>query len=370
MLRRVFIASTRVRASTSARSPSQVFPQRPLMVPPRRLYQTGPQYTRFSNTSSSFIDYKKWDRPMKIVVIGVGLGGAYYLFHLEKVEQTGRWRFMDTSPAQERQLGDASFNETMGQYRQHILPANHPLTVHVKRVAERILTASNLGSLKDPVPKSNLPPSTFGDEWGADGDRLAEQEWEVFVIQDDKLKNAFAGRSSSLPGSCQYVGMKTALLQFWVTVVARHSAEKISGYKILIFMSFLLEILGLDFGFSRLGLTLLMTLPNSRALETEADNIGLRLMSKACYDPREASKMWVRMTESEPTGKGLFGGGTDFISTHPANEKRIKKIEQWLPEALAIRAASPACSHALEGFVDAFYDRNHRGAFSRFSGTS
>lgn len=53
---------------------------------------------------------------------------------------------------------------------------------------------------------------------------------------------------------------------------------------------------------------------------------GLR-HSKACYDPRESTKMWERMSESEKgSGSGL--ANMDFMSTHPANSKRIKVSER------------------------------------------
>ncbi|KAL0252311.1 hypothetical protein I308_101700 [Cryptococcus tetragattii IND107] len=74
-------------------------------------------------------------------------------------------------------------------------------------------------------------------------------------------------------------------------------------------------------------------------------------MSRACFDPTESSKMWERMSASEG-GKGL---SVDFLSTHPANAKRIKQLENWMPEALQIRAASPcgAMSDNFNGFLDA-----------------
>lgn len=53
--------------------------------------------------------------------------------------------------------------------------------------------------------------------------------------------------------------------------VQRHAAEKMSGMKVFGALVILLEILGLDVGVSRLGLTLLMTLPNSRAMESEGE---------------------------------------------------------------------------------------------------
>jgi hypothetical protein len=56
--------------------------------------------------------------------------------------------------------------------------------------------------------------------------------------------------------------------------LARHGAERLSGAKVTQFLVFLLGTLGLDLGVSSSALQLLLTLPNSRANESEADKIG------------------------------------------------------------------------------------------------
>jgi len=69
-------------------------------------------------------------------------------------------------------------------------------------------------------------------------------------------------------------------------------------------------------------------LPYSRTHESEADRIGLILMAKAGYDPREAIPFWQRMNEK--------GGSRppEFLSTHPAPDTRIKDIKSHIPEAM------------------------------------
>lgn len=52
-----------------------------------------------------------------------------------------------------------------------------------------------------------------------------------------------------------------------------------SSVKVLFVLGYLLEALGLDVGITRLLLTFLLQLPNSRRSESEADYIGIRLMA-------------------------------------------------------------------------------------------
>ncbi len=68
----------------------------------------------------------------------------------------------------------------------------------------------------------------------------------------------------------------------------------------------------------------------SRDHETQADKIGLDLLVRACYDPREAPELWERM--------GEIGGGQrppEWMSTHPASETRAENFRKWMPDAIA-----------------------------------
>lgn len=69
-------------------------------------------------------------------------------------------------------------------------------------------------------------------------------------------------------------------------------------------------------------------LPFSRIQESEADHLGLIFMAMAGYDPREAPAFWRRM--SQAAGKAP----PEFLSTHPSDETRIRKIAEAIPEAV------------------------------------
>jgi predicted Zn-dependent protease len=80
------------------------------------------------------------------------------------------------------------------------------------------------------------------------------------------------------------------------------------------------------------GVNVGVMLPYSRSHESEADHIGLVLMAKAGYDPAKAVDFWKRMEEA--TGAGASGLAA-YMSTHPANVKRVQQIQEWLPEVKA-----------------------------------
>jgi len=69
-------------------------------------------------------------------------------------------------------------------------------------------------------------------------------------------------------------------------------------------------------------------LPWSRQQETEADQYGLIFSAMAGYDPREAIPFWERMAAESG------GSPPEFLSTHPSDATRLRKLKQFMPEAL------------------------------------
>lgn len=51
-------------------------------------------------------------------------------------------------------------------------------------------------------------------------------------------------------------------------------------------------------------------------------------MAQACFDPRESTRMWTRMSDTE---RGL---SLAFLNTHPASKNRVSNLEKWMPEAM------------------------------------
>lgn len=75
-----------------------------------------------------------------------------------------------------------------------------------------------------------------------------------------------------------------------------------------------------------------INLPNSRAAEIEADQVGLIYMARAGYNPNEAIGFWERFSAY----KGSQGQqSSPLFSTHPLDNTRIAKLKKALPLAMA-----------------------------------
>jgi predicted Zn-dependent protease len=170
---------------------------------------------------------------------------------------------------------------------------------------------------------------------------LAGYKWE-FNLVDNKDVNAWC-----MPGGkvVVYTGLFTVaqneaqlaiVLGHEIThAVANHGQERIS-------QAMLAQGLGVAgsavFGNSQAGnifnniygpaATVGVLLPNSRNQELEADHYGLIFAAMAGYNPQEAIPFWTRMASA--------GGAKPptFLSTHPADAKRIAQLKQFMPEAL------------------------------------
>jgi predicted Zn-dependent protease len=187
------------------------------------------------------------------------------------------------------------------------------------------------------------------------GTRLAEAadkpnyQWEFTLIDDPKTVNAFclpggkvAVYSGLLPVAKNEDGLAVVLGHEISHALARHGAERISQNELANAGG---AALGIATGGAAspaaaayqeaygVGVGMGILLPFSRAQESEADHIGLILMSKAGYDPRNAVPFWQRMVQAAGGGKAQ-SGLSKYLSTHPPDEKRIEDIQKWMPEAL------------------------------------
>ncbi len=82
-----------------------------------------------------------------------------------------------------------------------------------------------------------------------------------------------------------------------------------------------------------LAAQLAIQLPNSRASESEADQIGIEIAAKAGYDPAAAVTLWQKMEQEGGSGP------IEFLSTHPAPGNRQARLGEMVPEMQAIRRA-------------------------------
>ncbi|HEU4621421.1 MAG TPA: M48 family metallopeptidase [Burkholderiaceae bacterium] len=78
------------------------------------------------------------------------------------------------------------------------------------------------------------------------------------------------------------------------------------------------------------GFQLLVGLPNSREMETEADRIGIELMARAGYDPRGAITVWQKMA------KASQNSSPEFLSTHPSHSTRIADLSAYAQRVMPL----------------------------------
>jgi len=80
-----------------------------------------------------------------------------------------------------------------------------------------------------------------------------------------------------------------------------------------------------------------LNLPNSRTNEVEADRIGVELAARAGYNPEAAITLWQKMAK-------LNSGGQPpkWLSTHPANEDRIKDLQVYAAKVMPLYQAAKA----------------------------
>ncbi|MEM8735364.1 MAG: M48 family metallopeptidase [Planctomycetota bacterium] len=226
---------------------------------------------------------------------------------------TGRKQLMLIPEQNEVAMGSQAFAEALETEAAATSPRYQEM---VSRVAQRIARASG----------------------------RSDYEWEARCVASPE-KNAYA-----LPGGkiviyegilpvCQNeAGLAVVMSHEVAHVLARHGGERMSqqaavnGVKTAVGYAMRnKEQVSKDLWMKAYGMATNygLVLPYSRKHESEADHIGVMLMSDAGYDPTEAPKFWKRFAAA-----GSGPKQPEFLSTHPSDDRRASDLERLLPDAL------------------------------------
>ena len=252
-------------------------------------------------------------------LIAFGLYMMFYYFHnTQRVPITGRKHLVDTSLQQDAALGLQSYQQILSESR--VVTSGQAADM-VKRVGERL--------------KKVVEDPGF--------------QWEFNLIQSDQV-NAFClpgGKVAVYTGIIPIVqnenGLAVVMGHEIAHAIARHGAERMAQQKLVELGTLAVGVAASNMdpakraavmGALGVGAQYGILLPFSREHESEADYMGLIFVSRACYDPTEAPRLWERMSQSSN------GAPAEFMSTHPSNSTRIHQFQVWMPEAQDVRAKS------------------------------
>ena len=222
-----------------------------------------------------------------------------------KTPYTNRSQMIFMSQKEEMALGEKSYKESLSQSK--IITGTKDAT-RIKNIGARIAKVAN----------------------------RSDFQWEFNLVEDEAI-NAFC-----LPGGkvVVYTGilkmaknddqLATVISHEIAHALARHGSERMSSSMVQQGLQVVGNIaLGVTapqyqnlfnqtYG---VGTQLGVMLPYGRMQESEADEIGIYLMSQAGYNVNEALKFWENMSEGKKEG-------SDFFSTHPSSTNRISDIQK------------------------------------------
>jgi len=214
----------------------------------------------------------------------------------------------------------AAYLNTVGQLNQENKLVDDP------RMADRVATIT--GRLV--TEAIDLYPDT------------ADWEWSVAIIDDDETVNAWCmagGRMAAYTGLFEQLKLTddefAQIMGHEIShALANHTAERMSR-AMAINLGVLAAGIASDshvatLAGASLAAKLALELPNSRVAESEADQIGIELATRAGYDPQAAVTLWEKMgglSDSRPA---------EFLSTHPAPENRQSALSALVPKMRAL----------------------------------
>jgi len=173
---------------------------------------------------------------------------------------------------------------------------------------------------------------------GAWADHFGKYRFQFHLLGDPEMVNAFA-----LPGG--QIFLTYGLLKFLQSeddvagvlgheighVIGRHSAEQMAKSQMWAGISQAAGMAGADFNLNPQQVAGLIyqvkTTSYGREDENQADNLGVRFMVNAGYNPEGLIRVMQVLKE-----KGGGGGGPEFLKTHPDPGNRMEHIKRVIAE--------------------------------------
>ena len=261
----------------------------------------------------------RWVIGLIIALVGVGM----YMFRTEVNPVTGERQHIGMNVDQEKALGLQAAPQMADQMGGDVDPRDDGRAMLVSEVGQRIVERSDAG--KSPYVGN----------------------FHFHLLQDPKTINAFA-----LPGGQVFItralfdrlGNEAELAGVLGHeighVIERHSAQQMATGQLgqLLTVAVGVGASGGDDGGRKAQMAAamanqMMSLRYSRGDETQADEIGLKYMAQAGYDPAQ-------MLEVMKILKEASGGSNqpEFLQTHPLPETRLEdikhQIEQQYPQGI------------------------------------
>lgn len=251
----------------------------------------------------------------------VVLASLVVLTGCSTVPLTGRKQLKLVPPAQMIAESAASYDQVL---KEGPLSSNARQTAMVKRVGKRISAAVE---------------QYFRDQ--GQPEVLAGFDWQFNLIDQD-IPNAWcmpggkvAFYTGILPFTKDEAGLAVVMGHEIAHAVVGHGAERVSHQMLQQGGNYLLTYLSSESEYQSailqaygLGSQVGLILPYSRLHESEADQLGLIFMAMAGYNPNAAIGFWQRMAAANSEAP------PEFLSTHPADARRIEELQEDMPEAM------------------------------------
>jgi predicted Zn-dependent protease len=239
---------------------------------------------------------------------------------------TGRKQLMLVSEQQAISSSRQAYAQEMGKYQKEGKLVTDPRVLERTRVITERLVAQAVKMRPD----------------------SANWQWSVQVIDDPKTVNAWCmagGRMALYTGLIKQVDptddeLAQVMGHEIAHALANHTAERMSTAMAanagILAAGVMSDKPGQSMAIAAGVAALAIKLPNSRAAETEADQIGIELAARAGYDPRAAITLWQKMAK--------VGGGAppEFMSTHPSDASRQQRLSALAPKMMPYYQAAGA----------------------------